>query len=96
MSRCAVSLITNKDGIMGHMKILKEFSVDDFGDSSELILTPRELAIAKIAAEKAAELATEKIIKNFYQEVGQTVIKRFLIIVGALVVGYLSARGIKL
>lgn len=52
-------------------------------------LSARELKIA----EKAAELAVERMTKQFYQEVGKTVVSRWLIVVGGMVVAYFMGKG---
>jgi len=38
-------------------------------------------------AEKAAEKAVEKITAHFYQEIGKTVVKRVLVLLGVVAVG---------
>jgi hypothetical protein len=52
-------------------------------------LTEREMLIAR----KAAKLAVEEVTKEFYAQVGKGVVQRFLVILGAAVVGWLAARG---
>ncbi len=52
-------------------------------------LSARELKVA----EKAAELAVDKMTKRFYQEVGKTVVSRWLIVVGGMVVAYFMGKG---
>jgi len=51
----------------------------------EIELTEREMLIAR----KAAKLAVEEVTKEFYKGV----VQRFLVILGAAVVGWLAARG---
>ncbi len=46
-----------------------------------------------LIARKAAKLAVEEVTKEFYAQVGKGVVQRFLVILGAAVVGWLAARG---
>ena len=46
-------------------------------------LTEREMKIAK----KAADLAVEKIMNDFYKEVGKGVVSKALIVIGLFAVG---------
>lgn len=55
----------------------------------EIELTDREQAIA----EHAADLAVKKMTEQFYQEVGRTVVSRWLIILGAVVVAFVMGKG---
>lgn len=52
-------------------------------------LTERE----KLIAEKAAKLAVEMVMDEFYKGVGKSLIQRFLILLGAAAVGFAFARG---
>jgi hypothetical protein len=52
-------------------------------------LDERELAIAK----KAAKLVVDDLTHNFYHSVGKTVVTRFLVIIGFLVVAYAAGKG---
>ena len=52
-------------------------------------LTEREEAIAS----RAAELAVAKMTDQFFQEVGRTVISRWLIIIGGMTVAYFFGKG---
>ena len=56
---------------------------------SEEDLTEREMMIAR----KAARLAVEEVMSEFYRSVGKSVVNRFLIVLGAMVVGWLGAHG---
>jgi len=52
-------------------------------------LTEREEAIAS----RAAELAVAKMTNQFFQEVGRTVVSRWLIIIGGMTVAYFFGKG---
>lgn len=52
-------------------------------------LTEREEAIAR----RAAELAVKKMQDEFYQEVGRGVVKKGLVILGLLAVGFGVGKG---
>lgn len=55
-----------------------------------LELNAREMAIAQLAA----EIAVKKMTDDFYQQVGRTVVQKFLIVVGALSLAALAyAKG---
>lgn len=56
---------------------------------SEVQLTEREMAVAKLAAKMAVKEMTD----SFYKEVGRTVINRFLIVVGAAFVAFAIGKG---
>jgi hypothetical protein len=53
-------------------------------------LTDRERLIAK----EAARIAIEELSDEFYKKVGRTFIEKFLVLVGALVVGFLVGKGV--
>ena len=61
----------------------------DMSEQPKIELTKRELAIA----EEAARIAVKSITDDFYKGVGRTVIQRFLILLGALVVGWAVGKG---
>ena len=52
-------------------------------------LTEREEAIAQ----RAADLAVQRMTTEFYESVGKTVVNRLLIIIGAAVVAFLAGKG---
>ena len=52
-------------------------------------LTDREHLIAK----EAAKLAIEEMSSEFYKKIGKTVVEKFLIGVGLLVVGFFVGKG---
>lgn len=52
-------------------------------------LTEREEAIAQ----RAADLAVQRMTTEFYESVGKTVVNRMLIIIGAAVVAFLAGKG---
>ena len=52
-------------------------------------LTEREEAIAQ----RAADLAVQRMTTEFYASVGKTVVNRMLIIIGAAVVAFLAGKG---
>lgn len=52
-------------------------------------LTARELAIA----EKAASIAVERIMTDFYAGVGRSIVNRLLIIIGAAAVAFAMGKG---
>ncbi len=52
-------------------------------------LTEREEAIAQ----RAADLAVQRMTTEFYASVGKTVVNRLLIIIGAAVVAFLAGKG---
>ena len=52
-------------------------------------LTERELLIAR----KAAEMAVKQITDEFYKDVGRNVINRWLIIIGAIAVAFVTGKG---
>jgi len=56
---------------------------------SDIELTDRERLIAK----EAAKLAIEEMSSEFYKKVGKTVVEKFLIGVGLLVVGFFVGKG---
>lgn len=56
---------------------------------TEIELNERETQIAR----KAAKMAVEELTAEFYRQVGKSVVTRFLVIVGAAVVGFLAAKG---
>jgi hypothetical protein len=58
-------------------------------ESDEIELSPREMAIAR----KAADLAVEKMQNDFYAHVGKSVIKRGVILLGAIAVGVAAGKG---
>lgn len=58
--------------------------------SGPVVLTDAQM---DAIAERAAQKAVEKMTKNFYAEVGQTVIKRWLIIIGAAAVAFVVGKG---
>lgn len=58
-------------------------------DDSIIELTERE----RLIAQEAARLAVKQMTDNFYKEVGRSFISKFLIVLGAGVVGYMSAKG---
>jgi hypothetical protein len=62
--------------------------VDDQG-VTEIVLTPREVAIAKYAA----KLAVKEMEDSFYKSVGQTIVKKWLVLIGAAFVAYAAGRG---
>jgi len=55
-----------------------------------LELTDRERLIAK----EAARIAIEELSDEFYKKVGKTFIEKILLLVGALVVGFLVGKGV--
>lgn len=59
-------------------------------DKPIIDLTERE----KLIAQEAARLAVKQMTDNFYKEVGRSFVSRFFIVLGAAVVGYLTAKGI--
>jgi hypothetical protein len=56
---------------------------------SDMELTDREAAIAR----HAADLAVKHMTETFYAEVGRTVVKRFFIIIGAIIVAFSVGKG---
>lgn len=52
-------------------------------------LTDREMLIAQ----EAARIAVREITDKFYRDVGKGVVHKFLIILGALFVGFGAAKG---
>lgn len=58
-------------------------------DLDESQLTDRELKIAQVAA----RIAVREMTDEFYKNVGKNVVQRFLVLVGALVVGFLAGKG---
>jgi hypothetical protein len=52
-------------------------------------LTAREVQIAKLAA----NIAVEQMTNSFYQEVGRTVVNRFLILLGAMAIAFAFGKG---
>ena len=56
---------------------------------SNVTLTDREKLIAK----EAARLAIDELTDEFYKKVGKTVVEKLLIVVGALVVGFVLGKG---
>jgi len=61
--------------------------VTDKNDSNEL--TARE----KLIAEAAAQIAIANVTDAFYRQVGKTFINRFLILLGACIIGFGLAKG---
>ena len=61
----------------------------DMSEQPKIELTKRELAIA----EEAARIAVRSITDDFYKGVGRTVIQRFLIVIGAIAVGWAVGKG---
>lgn len=55
----------------------------------DIELTEREMLIAR----KAAKLAVEEMTNEIYRQVGKGVVHRFLVVLGAAVVGWLAAKG---
>lgn len=66
-----------------------EQSLSDLGVVPVEDLSPREIAIARLAA----KLAVKEVTDQFYKSVGRTVIQRALILLGMFVVGFGAARG---
>lgn len=58
-------------------------------DLDESQLTDRELKIAQVAA----RIAVREMTDEFYKNVGKNVVQRFLVLVGAIVVGFLAGKG---
>lgn len=58
-------------------------------DLDESQLTDRELKIAQVAA----RIAVREMTDEFYKNVGKNVVQRFLVLVGAVVVGFLAGKG---
>jgi hypothetical protein len=56
---------------------------------TEIVLTEREVAIAK----HAAKLAVEEITDTFYKQVGQTVVKKWLVWIGIGFVAFATGKG---
>ena len=56
----------------------------------QIELTDRERLIAK----EAARIAIEELSDEFYKKVGKTFIEKILLLVGALVVGFLVGKGV--
>ena len=52
-------------------------------------LTEREMMIAR----KAARLAVEEVMNEFYRTVGKSIVQRIFIVIGALAVGWFGAHG---
>ena len=52
-------------------------------------LTERE----RLVAQEAAKLAVNMVIDEFYKNVGKSIIKRSLIVIGAVFVGFGFSRG---
>ena len=52
-------------------------------------LTDREIKIAELAA----EIAVNRLTANFYQEVGKTIVSRWLIIIGGMTVAFFMGKG---
>ena len=52
-------------------------------------LTERE----RLVAQEAAKLAVNMVMDEFYKNVGKSIIKRSLIVIGALFVGFGLSRG---
>lgn len=57
--------------------------------SSQNELSERELLIAQ----KAAEIAMQKMTDEFYKQVGKTFVQKVLIFLGAIIVGWALAKG---
>ena len=55
----------------------------------EIQLTDREEAVAQ----RAAELAVQRVTQEFYASVGKSVINRWLIIIGAIAVAFVTGKG---
>ena len=55
----------------------------------EIQLTDREEAVAQ----RAAELAVQRVTQEFYASVGKSVINRWLIIIGAIAVAFATGKG---
>lgn len=62
---------------------------DTMNIADEINLTERELLIAQ----KAANMAVKQMMSTFYKEVGKSFINRWLIVIGALVVGFGTGKG---
>lgn len=58
-------------------------------DRADITLTEREEAIAR----RAAEIAVKRMTEEFYSSVGRTVIQRWIVIIGAIVVAFAAGRG---
>ncbi|MFM1990197.1 MAG: hypothetical protein RJA99_3154 [Pseudomonadota bacterium] len=55
----------------------------------DIELTDRELAIA----ERAADIAVKRMMDEFYKGVGKSVVQRFLVILGAVVIAFAAGKG---
>lgn len=55
----------------------------------EIQITDREEAVAQ----RAAELAVQRVTQEFYASVGKSVINRWLIIIGAVAVAFATGKG---
>lgn len=58
-------------------------------EDDDIKLNARELAIAR----RAADMAVKQVMEQFYAGVGRTVVKRVLIVIGAIVVGVAVGKG---
>lgn len=56
---------------------------------AEIELTERE----ELVAQRAANLAVQKMMQEFYADIGKSVINRWLIIIGAVVVAFATGKG---
>lgn len=56
---------------------------------AEIELTERE----ELVAQRAADLAVQKMMQEFYADIGKSVINRWLIIIGAVVVAFATGKG---
>ncbi|MCD6674833.1 MAG: hypothetical protein LT106_18525 [Burkholderiaceae bacterium] len=55
----------------------------------EIELNEREMAIAR----KAAKLAVEEVMNEFYRQVGKGIVHRVLVYIGMIAIGFAVARG---
>ena len=58
-------------------------------DRADITLTEREEAIAR----RAAEIAVKQLTDEFYASVGKSVVQRWLVILGAVVVSFAVGKG---
>lgn len=58
-------------------------------EMAEIELTERE----ELVAQRAADLAVQKMTQEFYAGIGKSVINRWLIIIGAVVVAFATGKG---
>lgn len=52
-------------------------------------LTPREQAVVK----EAVKQAVQEVADQLFKQVGKTVVTKFFVLVGVLVVGFLAGKG---